>query len=87
MSSKKDYLIDFKATTIWKAFILNAIAIGLSTGITLAVKYKLDQVKALRRKIWIKVIVAIAVAGAIAFLSFTILHFIFGFGGGMIASS
>ena len=72
-----------RATTYWKAFILGALVIAVSTTISLRLRDYLVE------KGWnetAKSFVTGLVTAAAAFITYYILHFFCGFGGGMLAS-
>lgn len=83
----------FKATTVWKAFTLNALASAFIVLIGVTAKDKLDRYfltdgGPVDRHTSIRsIIYTFILTFAAAFLSFTILHFLTGYGGGMTVPS
>lgn len=74
---------NFRATTVWKAFVLNSIASALTIVMAMVVHDKLDgSYKKLETK---TLVVTWFVAFTTSFLAFGIMHFITGFGAGMEA--
>ena len=80
-------LIKFHATTVWNAFLLNALAIALATGLTIGIKDALDKSSYFDDKASLKIFISILSAFLITLISYISLHFIFGFGGGMLSDS
>ena len=75
----------FRATTYIKAFLLNAISIALIAVVAYESHNLLDKhVKKLNEPS--KVAISFASAFVTALIVFTILYFLFGFGGGMLAT-
>ena len=80
---------DFKATTIWKAFILNALVSALVLVIAITIKGKLDNYVITkgneidRQSTWKSVMITFMFAFISSFLAYTLMYFTFGFGIGM----
>jgi hypothetical protein len=83
---------NFKSTTVWKAFTLNAIASAIIIVLSLVTKDGLDKYitpdgeEVTHKQPWYSIIVTALVAFASAFVAFTILHFVTGYGGGMLVA-
>jgi hypothetical protein len=82
----------FHSTSIWKAFILNAMAASLTIFIAITVKSYLDKYDIEKEgdtsglTIY-KSIVTLLVTFFTALLSYFIMYLLFGFGGGMLSLS
>ena len=80
----------FQSTNVWRAFILNALATSLAIVVALFIKMKFDRyidIKGNRiREITntSSIFLTFFAAFASTFSAFALLHFIFGFGGGML---
>jgi hypothetical protein len=83
---------NFKSTTIWKAFVLNAMTSSLTIFIAITVKTYLDKYNINDDNsnnvspIYIN-IVTLLVTFSTALFSYYIMFQIFGFGGGMLSQS
>ncbi len=80
-------LIDFRATTIFRAFLLNAVLLGLVAGLSIELRFYIDyreETKHLSRlrKMLITVVGTIVIAIAVYVLA----RFCVGFGGGLLAA-
>jgi len=79
----------FKSTDVWKAFLLNGIATSIAVIVAIFLKDFWDKknnsshVRISTRQI----IITFASTFAAVFLAYTALHFIFGFGGGMLVQT
>ena len=73
---------NFKATTFAKAFALNAIAIGISAGLTVLWHEHLAKEHSGGWKFAGTVVGAVI----ISLIAFLLLYYLFGFGGGMLAN-
>ena len=78
-------LISYPAITVGRAFVLNSLAVALATGLGIASKYGLDQVKELNDLLWVKLLLVIVITFIAALSSYGLLYLIFGFGRGMLA--
>jgi hypothetical protein len=78
-------LFPFPAKTFGRAFLLNSIAIAITTGLGIFTKYELDKNEKLDDKHHRKTSVIIGMAFATALVSYAILYLLFGFGRGMMA--
>ena len=82
---------NFRATTIWKAFILNSWAASLVIFIALTVKAHFDTYKDENGETidhitdWKSVFMTLFVTFIASFSAYTLMYFIFGFGAGMLA--
>lgn len=82
----------FTANTIWKAFILNALLSSVIILIAIVIKGNLDnyidkkgnQVK--RYTTWKSIIITFVLTFITTFCAYLLMHFIFGFGGGMLSN-
>jgi len=80
----------FKATTIWKAFILNSIAAALIILIAMIVKDRFDTYKdnkgeSITRTTNFKSIsLTLLVTFSASMIAFTLMHFMFDYGGGQL---
>ena len=72
-------LIDFRAVTIPRAFFLNALSLGLSIALTAFVGDLLKDKTA-------KLPLQILVSSGCLYVSFWLLHWTFGYGGGQLAN-
>ena len=84
---KKPIIQDFRASNIWKAFVLNSIAASLVIFIAIATKKEFDtNFSANKDGIdYLSVFFTLASTFVTSMVSFTLLYTLFGFGGGMIA--
>lgn len=73
---------NFKASTYFKAFILNAISSSIIASVAIMVKDRLD--KYTKYHINIKIILTFIITFFITLISFSIMYVLFGFGGGMM---
>lgn len=89
-SPKLPLIKNFQSTTVWKAFALNSFASALVIIVALVTKDALDKTIApdgtviTRQQPWYSIVVTAIVAFVAAYAAFTILHFLTGFGGGML---
>ncbi len=87
-------LIDgFRSTSVWKAFILNSISSTLVIFIAMYVKQRYDNITYIKKNEQIthttnlkSVLITLSVTFISFMLAYTIMHFIFGYGGGMLVS-
>ena len=79
----------FKSTNKVFAFILNALAIGISATIGLVIHDKLTdaEIPFFKKHEWVKYIVVGFGSLLAAFITYMILLILFGFGGGMLVNS
>lgn len=83
----------FKATNVWKAFTLNSIVAALVIFIAMWVKGKLDKYTDKkgdnidRTTTWQSIVVTLISTFAASFLAFTLMYFIFGYGGGQLVNT
>ena len=81
---------NFKSTSILKAFILNAITASLVIVIGIAVKdhfdtYIIDDKNNVKRTTnFLSIFLTIIFTFLTALISYTIMYYVFGFGGGML---
>lgn len=86
-------IFDFRSTTIWKAFILNSLAASIAIVVALYVKTNYDTyIDRHNRTIQevtnpTSIFFTFIATFTATFLSFTLLHFIFGYGAGQLALS
>ena len=84
----------FKSTNVWNAFILNSIAAAIVIVISISVKDHFDTYivdnndsnKITRKTNFTSISLTVLCTFLTSFLAYTIMYFIFGFGGGMITS-
>ena len=81
----------FRSTTIWKAFVLNAICTTLTIYIAVTVKEYLDRIdydknddNVSKYSSTLNTILTILVTFFTSLLSYYIMYLIFGYGGGML---
>ena len=82
----------FRSTNVWNAFTLNAIVIMLSTLMAIEAKsfFTKEELsvtpegKVVSRTTWKSVLAILIITFATAFVSYTIMYFLFAFGGGML---
>jgi len=85
---------NFRSTNVWKAFILNSIAAAIVIVIGMTVKEHFDTYivddnnsnKIKRTTNFTSISLTILFTFLTSFLAYTIMYFVFGFGGGMLTS-
>lgn len=83
---------DFKADTIWKAFILNSLLSSIIILLAIVIKGKLDNYtdekgnQVQRNTTWKSITLTFILTFITTFLAYQVMYFIFGFGGGMLAN-
>lgn len=80
---------NFTSTTLLKAFILNALAMALVTGLTAALTLSIDDFFRKKKKklnTGERIGIAMAIALTTALVVYSILYLIFGYGRGMLAN-
>lgn len=79
----------FRSTNVWRAFILNGIAtsIAVIVGIFLKDFWDRKNNKKHRRISTRQMVITLASTFAAVFVAYSVLHFIFGFGGGMLVQA
>ena len=75
----------FKATNIFHAFILNSIAVALATVIGIETKKYTERKNFIAHE-WERVLITFIATFGSCILTYTLLHIIFGYGGGMLTS-
>ena len=75
-------LLWFRATSYWKAFLLGALVIAISTTISLRLR---DYLTEKNTNETVKDALTGLVTAVAAFITYAILHVVCGFGGGMLA--
>ena len=81
---------NFSSTTLWKAFILNAVAMALVTGLTASLTVSIDDIFKKKKKplnTGERIGISMAIALVSALLIYGILYLVFGFGKGMLANA
>ena len=84
---------NFKSTTVWKAFALNAFASALVIIVSLVTKDALDRTTApdgtdiSRKQTWYSIVVTACVAFIASYAAFTAMHLLTGYGGGMLVDT
>lgn len=80
----------FKATNIWKAFLLNSLLSSIIIVLAIVIKGRLDNYtdkkgKTVTRTSNFKSIsITFGITFVVSFMSYTIMYFLFGFGGAMM---
>lgn len=85
---------NFRSTNVWNAFILNSIAAAIVIVIGMTVKEHFDTYivddnnsnKIKRTTNFTSISLTILFTFLTSFLAYTIMYFVFGFGGGMLTS-
>ena len=82
---------NFRSTNIWKAFVLNSLAASIVIVIGITVKshfdtYTTDDSKIKRKTNFTSISLTILFTFLTSFLAYTIMYFVFGFGGGMLTN-
>ncbi|MCH9716897.1 MAG: hypothetical protein K0U52_07420 [Gammaproteobacteria bacterium] len=78
----------FKSTSFGKAFVLNAIVAGMSTAITVELRFLLNPV--LLKKDYdegVKFAITLAISFMSSFFTYGIMFALFGYGSGMLSGS
>lgn len=79
-------LVNLRSTTIFKAFLLNALVLALVAGMSIELRGYMDireQTKHLSRLK--KMVITIIGTSIIGFTLFILVRFLFGYGGGLLA--
>ena len=79
-------LVNFRSTTMGKAFLLNGLVIGLIAGLSIEVRALMDVRPEVRH--WsrgLKVIITTLSSAVIGILVFIVFRVFFSYGGGMLA--
>jgi len=77
----------FRSTTLWKAFVLNALTASLIIYIALTIKEYLDKIDDHGSSNWFSGILTIIVTFCTSIVSYLIMFILFGYGGGMLADT
>ena len=85
-------IVNFKATTVWKAFMLNALASSVIIVLAIVIKSNLDKYTIEKNKIKRESTLAsisytFLFTFISTFLAYTLMFFIFGFGSSMLAQN
>jgi hypothetical protein len=88
---------NFQATDVWKAFILNSLLTSIIILVSITVKQSLDNYvfvdnnmdddqndKVVRTSTSVSILFTLFVTFVASMISYTIMYFIFGYGGGMV---
>ena len=86
---------NFRATNVWKAFILNSILTSIVILVSITSKQYLDNYididgnknKIVHKTNFKSLIITLLVTFVISMLSYTIMYFTFGYGSGMLVIS
>ncbi len=90
---------NFRSTTLWKAFVLNAMVASLTIYIALASKKYLDNIQDIDETNpdqlnpdqlntnWFSATLTIIVTFCTSIISYTIMFILFGFGGSMLSNT
>ena len=82
----------FKATTIWKAFLIYSIVSSITIVLALVIKGRLDTFKGTKdsdKEIkqttnWLSILLTLLGAFVASFATFAFMYFVFGFGKGLV---
>jgi hypothetical protein len=88
---------NFRATDVWKAFILNSLLTSVIILVSITSKQYLDNFieddndtnttsKNIRKTSIPNILISFVLTFIISMLSYTIMYYTFGFGGGMVSS-
>ena len=87
---------NFRATDVWKAFILNSLLTSVIILVSITSKQYLDNFveeddanttnKNIRKTSLQNILISFVLTFIISMLSYTIMYYTFGFGGGMVSS-
>ena len=87
---------NFHATDVWKAFILNSLLTSVIILVSITSKQYLDNFveeddanttnKNIRKTSLQNILISFVLTFIISMLSYTIMYYTFGFGGGMVSS-
>jgi len=86
-------IFKYHATNVWRAFLLNSIVSALTILIALIIKGKLDTYedekghKIIHKTNAISIGLTLVIAFITSFMAYSLMHVLFGFGGGMTSSS
>ena len=88
---------NFQATDVWKAFILNSLLTSIIILVSITVKQSLDNYvfvdnnmdddqtdKVVRTSTSVSILFTLFVTFVASMIAYTIMYFIFGYGGGMV---
>lgn len=88
---------NFQATDVWKAFILNSLLTSIIILVSITVKQSLDNYvfvdnnmdddqndKVVRKSTTVSILFTLFVTFVASMIAYTIMYFIFGYGGGMV---
>ena len=85
---------NFRSTTLWKAFVLNAMVASLTIYIALASKKYLDNIEDIDETNpdqlntnWFSATLTIIVTFCTSIISYIIMFILFGFGGSMLSNT
>lgn len=87
---------NFRATNVWKAFILNSMLTSIVILVSITSKQYLDNYidvddddnnKVIHKTSFKSLIITLILTFIVSMVSYIIMYFTFGFGGGMLAAS
>ena len=86
---------NFRATNVWKAFILNSMLTSIVILVSITSKQYLDNYtdvddddnKVIHKTNFQSLIITLILTFIVSMISYIIMYFTFGFGGGMLAAS
>ncbi len=86
---------NFRATNVWKAFILNSMLTSIVILVSITSKQYLDNYidlddddnKVIHKTSFKSLIITLILTFIVSMISYIIMYFTFGFGGGMLAAS
>ena len=80
-------IFDFHASTVLRAFVLNAIVVGMITGLSIELRRIIDDEAYTKGISEIgKILMTITGTSAMGFIIYIVIRFIFGFGDGLVAT-
>ena len=82
---------NFKSTSLWKAFVLNSVTASIIVVLAISVKDSLDRFTNYNnsdersKTNFANIIITLLITYSVTFLTYVLMYFIFGFGGGMLS--
>lgn len=81
-------IFDFHASTVFRAFVLNAIVVGMITGLSIELRRIIDDEAYTKGISEIgKILMTIAGTSVMGFIIYLVIRVMFGFGDGLIATT
>lgn len=78
-------IVNYRATTLNRAFILNALATTLIALVTVEARFVIDRYTDVNNE-FVSILMTLLIGFFSALIIYWVLFFIFGYGGGMLAS-